>query len=566
MKSKYIKPVVFSALCLSMGFSARGGITAGNKDNPLTPFNKGDNEEIVFTFGDKEVRKAEFVSVYEKNNTISGHFDEKSLKEYLELYIKFKLKVQQAKDMQLDTLSSIHAEFTKYRKQISKSYLSDKQFKDKLIEKVYEKLKTEIKASHIMIKLAANTSDEDSLSLAAYNKIMDARNRILKGEDFGEVALEVSQDPSAKTNKGNLGYFSAFEMVYDFEEAAYHTKVGAISMPVRTGFGYHILKVEDKRPSRGKILTAHIFVKLNQKATEEEQNKAKQRIDDYYKKIKSGTSTFEAIVIESSDDQVSVKKGGELYWIGVTSWRRRMLPAFEDAAFSLKNNDDISEPVQTRFGWHIIKRIDKKDLSPLEEIRKELGGKIDKDAERSKTIRKAFIENVKKEYNFTQFAKPKEKLLATIDESILKGEWQAAKPSKLKKTLFTLLDKKYTQLNFARFIEKRQPKKSKAPIKNIFNDLYQQFIDKSCIDFEESRLEIKYPEFKTLMDEYKEGILLFELMDRKVWSKAVEDTTGIKEFFKTHIPIRYTCGKKDWELLSINVLMKMFIRKYVAFY
>ncbi len=486
-------------------------------------------DPVLFEYGPYKVKKSEFIDVYTKNNvTSSGDFSEASVRDYLDLYVKFKLKVQEAKDMKIDTLASIQKEFETYRTQLAKSYLVDKQITDKILKETYDRLQKEVNASHILVKVkpdATNEEKEDALS-----KIKKIKTRVEGGEDFAKVASEVSEDPSAKNNGGNLGYFTALQMVYPFESGAYNTAVGKVSNPVETRFGYHIIKVHDVRPARGRMQAAHIFIQLPKNPTADQEKQAKQKIDDIYSKLKDG-EPFEKLARTYSEDKSNSSRGGELPWFGTG----KMVPEFEDVAFSLQNDGDYSEPFKTQYGWHVVKRLKKQEVESFEDSRSALKRKVEKDS-RSEITKQEFINNLKKEYEFKENSKSLAKLRAQVDETLLTGKWNFENPKKLKKPVFVLLDKKYTQLDFAQYLRSQQPKRSKGKktVDEVFNAIYSDYVEKSISDFEESRLEMKYPEFKTLMAEYRDGILLFELIDRNVWSKAVKDTIGLKNFFEDH--------------------------------
>lgn len=483
------------------------------------------NDPVLMTIGGKPVTKSEFLAIYNKNNNSKeAATDKKGLNEYVDLFVNFKLKVREAEEMGLDTSAAFKNELEGYRKQLAQPYLTDNEVNEKLLKEAYERLQTDVRASHILVKVDQNALPKDTLE--AYNKAIAIRNRILKGESFDAVAKQVSDDPSAKDNGGDLGYFTALQMVYPFENAAFNTKIGEISQPVRTRFGYHIIKVVDKRPAQGQVLVSHIMVKLSKDAPEEEKQKAKAKIDEIYQKVKAGED-FAELAKQFSDDKGSAKKGGELPMFGTG----RMVMEFEKAAFALKNNGDVSEPIQSQYGWHIIKRLDKKELAPFEEMKNELKAKISKDT-RSQMGRESFIAKLQKEYKFTENLKARDEFYKVMDSTIFEGKWTADKAKKLNKTLFTLGDKTFTQQDFAKYIESHQARRAKTNTQAVVNDLYKQFKDESIIAYEESRLEQKYPEFRALMQEYRDGILLFELTDRKVWSKAVKDSAGLQEFYE----------------------------------
>jgi peptidyl-prolyl cis-trans isomerase SurA len=486
-----------------------------------------DNKDaVLMTIGDRKVTVGEFGSVYHKNNTVVAAKDNKSLNDYVDLFVNFKLKVREAEDLGLDTAKSFKDELAGYRKQLSQPYLTDKDVNEKLLKETYNRLQLDIKASHILVKCNENALPKDTLE--AYNKIMKIRARILKGEDFNKVASEkgISDDPSAKENGGDLGYFTALQMVYPFETAAYTTKVGEISMPVRTRFGYHIIKVYDTRKARGEVLVAHIMVKTPAKMSKEDSLTSATKINEIYNKLKSGEK-FEDMARQFSDDKPSAKKGGELPWFGIN----KMPVEFEEAAFTLQNKGDYSSPIKTQYGWHIIKLLDKKELSSFDAMKNELKVKVTKDS-RSQAGRASLIAKIKTEYAFKENLKMRDEFYKIIDSTLFEGRWDIAKAAALKKPMFNFNDKIYSQKDFANYISNHQSKRTKSDIKMVVNNLYKQFVDESAIAYEESRLDEKYPEFKALMQEYRDGILLFELTDQKVWSKATKDSVGSKEFYE----------------------------------
>lgn len=483
-------------------------------------------EAVLMTVGDSKVTVAEFENVYKKNNTKEINSEKKSLDNYVELFTNFKLKVKEAIDLKLDTSSAFKNELAGYRKQLAQPYLTDKDVNEQLLKEVYERMKTEVRASHILIKCDEKALPKDTL--AAYTKIMALRNQLIgkKAADFGELAKANSDDPSAKENDGDLGYFTALQMVYPFENAAYQTKIGEISMPVRTRFGYHLIKVTDRRPAQGEVQVAHIMIKTPKDMSEEDSLNTLKKAEEILAKIKAGEN-YADLAKQFSDDKASGAKGGELPFFGTN----RMPIEFEKAAFALKNKGDISEIVRTRFGWHILKSLDKKGLASFEDMKSELKSKVSKDS-RSQMGRTSMIAKIKAEYKFKEDPKLVAEFYPLIDSNFFNGTWKAEKAAKLNKQLFSFTDKKYTQTDFAKYLELHQSKRAKSDIKPVIDVMYKQYVEEACIAFEEARLDEKYPEFKTLMQEYRDGILLFDLTDKKVWSKAVKDTTGLKEYYE----------------------------------
>ena len=485
-------------------------------------------EDYVIEVNNKKISKSEFLQIYLKNNQ-HPKFDKKSIDEYLELYKKFKLKVCEAEALGYDTLPKLKKELQGYRKTLATPYLIDKQENQKVVEEAYKRLQKEVKASHILIRIEGNTSPEDTLK--AYSKIVAIKKRIEAGEDFTNLAKELSDDPSAKSNGGDLGYFTAFQMVFPFEEAAYNTPVGQLSGIVRTRFGYHILKVVDQRPARGIMKSAHIMVSVKRDAPEDEIIAARKKIEEIYMKLKAGEK-FEELASNFSDDPGSSDKGGKLPEFG-SGTTTRMVPEFEEVAFQLKNNNDFSTPLQTDYGFHIIKRLELNPLASFETMKKELQSKVNRD-DRSKTSQTALVNKLKMEYNYTDLSKKGLKWFEkNLDSNYFKGRWNA---DKLKKNnvLFTLNGQNYVQRQFANYLEANFRNVTKTSNKEVISKQYNSWVTAEILKYEDSQLEKKYPEFKALMQEYHDGVLLYEIMTDKVWNKANKDTTGLKNFYDTH--------------------------------
>jgi peptidyl-prolyl cis-trans isomerase SurA len=288
-----------------------------------------------------------------------------------------------------------------------------------------------------------------------------------------------------------------------------------------------VLKVTDKRASRGEMLAAHIMVKAPKDGNEQDKKNAETKIKEIYGKLKAGEK-FEDLARQFSDDKQTSDNGGTLQ-----PFKGGRLPkAFEDAAFALKNNGDYSEPVETQYGWHVIKRIDKKELPAFDDIKNELKSKITRDS-RSQMGRKTLITNLKKEYNFKENLKTLDEFKKVMDTTYLRAEWTAAKAKKLgNKEMFNLGGKSYTQDMFAAYIEKQMTIRTQDDAFEVIKPMYPKWVEESIVDYEDTRLETKYTEFRNLVREYREGILLFDLTDQKVWSKAVRDTAGLKEFYE----------------------------------
>lgn len=541
-------------------------------------------DPVIMNINDKPVYKSEFENVYHKNSGKEVNKEQKSVKEYVDLFSTFKMKVFEAEALGLDTNTAFKTELAGYRKQLAAPYLTDKNVTEALIQEAYDRMKTEVKASHILYRLAEDALPKDTIE--AYTRMMIVRDAILgknptpskiteyenllkksssaltksstkqdttnynaklnsvkniasivgsASDKFAVAAQKTSEDPSAVDNKGDLGYFTSLQMVYPFESMAYNTKVGEISLPIRTRFGYHLVNVADKRPNQGEILTAHIMVKFPKGASDKEKATLKTKIDEIYTKLKAGEK-FDELARQFSDDKPSAEKGGQLQWFGSS----RMPIEFEKAAFALKNNEDYSEPFTTAYGWHIVKRLDKKGIATFDDMKGEIKQRINKDS-RTQAGKASLIAKIKADNNFKENPTVKKEFLKVIDTTVYNGKWESKKASKLgNKELFRLSNKKdgkettiiYTASDFAKYIETHQTTRPVMDNNMFLQQTYNHFVNETIINYEDSQLESKYPEYRNLLKEYRDGILLFDLTDQKVWSKAVKDTTGLKAFYE----------------------------------
>jgi len=483
-----------------------------------------EKDPVLLTVDRQNISLSEFEAVYKKNNR-DEVVDQKDLEDYLELYINFRLKVREAEELGLDTVKKFIEELKGYQKQLAKPYLTDKEVTQSLVKEAYERSLKDVRASHILLKVGPDALPKDTLIV--YNKIMDIRKQAEKG-DFAALAKKYSEDPSAKENAGDLGWFSVLRMVYPFETAAYETPKGKISMPVRTRFGYHIIKAFGSRDAQGEISTAHIMLKTGKEASEEDQAKAKEKVMEVKGLLDKGQN-FEDLAKKYSEDKGSSSTGGVLPKFGAG----RMVPAFEEAAFGLKADGDYSEPVLTDYGWHIIKRIERFSIPTFEEAEKDLSAKVAKDS-RSEMSKLSVLNRIKKEYGFKETRSALDAVAAKLDSTLIEGKWNAEVANGLTATVFTIGKETFTQADLAAYIGSHQSRRKEEPLVVILNGMYGQFVDESLLNYEESRLAQKHPEYKALLKEYRDGILLFDLTDDKVWSKAVKDTAGLKVFHQNN--------------------------------
>ncbi len=490
-------------------------------------FLSAQNKEILFTIDNHPYYTDEFVRVYNKNLDLVKDDSQKDLDKYLELFLGYKLKVEKANKIGLQNSSSYQNELKSYRNQLSKNYINDSKVTNELVNEAYNRMTKEIRASHILVLVDEGASPEDTLK--AFNKIKDIKNRLNAGEDFVKVAQQFSEDPSVKENNGDLGYFTAFRMVYPFENAAFNTNAGEVSKPFRTRFGYHLVKVVDKRENRGEVTVAHIMIVKPTTADAPLEAKAKQTIEEIYQKIQQGEG-FESLASQFSEDKSSASKGGVLQRFGAGQLSSE---EFENVAFSLQNKNDISKPFQSQFGWHIIKLIDKHPVQSFEELKNELEDKVRKD-ERSMLITNSLAKKLRAKYTQTKDKKVLASVKKAVTEDFYAQTWEL--PTNLKDfeaTLLTINKSKQISANeFLNFIQVQQKSKLKTkPVSKLVDELFEKFIDDQVTAYYNDNLENEFPEFKYVMDEYRDGLLLFDLMEKEIWTKAKTDSLGLSNYF-----------------------------------
>jgi peptidyl-prolyl cis-trans isomerase SurA len=466
------------------------------------------NEKTLVTINKEKTTVADFKRIYEKNlDAIEGE-EAKDVTKNLALYINYKLKVAEAYFLKMDTLPSYKKEIGSYKEQLAAPYLQDTTFITALVKEVYFRTKNEVKAKHILIRISKDATPKDTL--VSFNKILAIRNRIENGEDFEKVAAETSEDESAKGNSrtgrkgnnGNLGYFSAFNMVAPFEDAAYKTKVGAVSMPFRSQFGYHILKVDDFRPAKGEIAAAHILIS-------DTTNVGRIKIEEVYTKLQN-KGAFDKLAAEYSDDRSSQNKGGALGKFGVG----RMVKRFEVAAFSIENEGDFSPPFKTRFGWHIVKLLKKHPIKSFEEIKEELTAKV-KRSSRMQMSETAVVNKLKKQYALVENEAAKNIFNRKDIRDISKDSLQS--------NIFSINSKNITQNTFVQYLKSKR----NEPVYVLF----EMFKNQEILSYYKENLVYTEPEYAYILNEYEDGLLLFELMQQKIWNKSSKDTLGLKTYF-----------------------------------
>ena len=479
----------------------------------------------LFEIDNKPVTVDEFVYLYNKNNQGRGdEFTKEKIEEYIDLLINFKLKVREAESRGIDASPEFIKELNGYKEELKKPFTAEVDELKRLTEQAYKRLGQEVKASHILINVGPEAEPADTL--AAFNKVMAIRSRSMQGEDFEKLAREFSEDPSAKMNGGNLGYFSALQMVFPFEEAAYSQSVGEVSNPIRTQFGYHLIKVFDKRPSSGEVEVSHILIRGTD-------DSARKLIDDVYSQLQRNVN-WDSLCVKYSQDPGTKDNGGRLRPFGLGALASA--PKFEEVAFSLEKPGSISKPVQTSFGWHIIRLERKIPLPPFEELKASLEKRVARD-ERMAISKTLAEERRRKKFNYQESPLLKNRLELLSDSSLIEGNWRIDKTVNDLDELFSIEGKPVFIKNFAAYIVSNQSPNKMSP--NAFiQTLYNQFVEERLAAIEDIKLQQANPAYRKMVNEYREGILLFNIMEKEVWNKASTDSIGQRRFYDAH-PEKY---------------------------
>ncbi|WP_020599345.1 peptidylprolyl isomerase [Spirosoma panaciterrae] len=498
---------------------------------------------VILTLGNKTFTTDDFFQSFTKNQLSADSAQRTDIKEYFDLYTNLKLKVLAAEAEGHDTTEAFREEMATYRKQLAQSYLTDKLQVESLAAEAYQRMQQDVNAQHILISVSEDAPPADTL--AAYQKIGSLRQQALAGTDFAQLARDNSQDMATAKTGGNLGFVPVFDVVYPLETAIYTTPVGSISQPVRTRFGYHLIKVNSRRPSRGRARVAHILVRISPGADEAGQKAAQDRIDAAYARLQKGDS-FELVCREVSDDATSKTNGGVLPIFEPGRW----VPAFEDATFSLIKPGDYSKPVRTNYGWHIIKLIERRGIDPYTTLAPSLRQRVTTDS-RAELLRQATVQRLHKEYPVDEVKTLLDVALTKADSSLLRGQWRYTEPldpALQGKTLVTVARQPYTVNQFFAYVRQRQqPQRNPALASNpatqtdrpvsgspvvAMHRLYDRFVGDQLMATEEANLDKKSPEFRALMSEIRDGVLLSQMMEQNVWDRSMSDSTGQRLYFE----------------------------------
>ena len=473
-------------------------------------FSQFNETDILFSVNDEPVLAGEFIRVYNKNIDLVEDESQKDVDNYLQLYINYKLKLSEAYFRELHKNDNYIKELKKYTSQLESAFLTDKVTQEKLLLEAYERTKYEVNISHVLIRM----EEDDNDTIDVYNNILSLRKLLLR--DHIDSIIKNHHNGKDLIVE-DLGYFSAFKMIYKFENVAYNTKIGEVSMPFRTRFGYHILKVNDKRNSLGEINVGHIMAYKNKPGS-------KEKIYGLYDSIEKG-SNFESLAIKYSEDRNTSFKGGRLD--PFTSGQLNSIK-FENMAFSLNTPNEVSPPLETKHGWHIIKLYSKNKLKPIAEMKSILLNKI-KRSSRSSIISDSFYAMLLDKYNLNYYNKNLKYFLSIINDS-----WEIPDTIEENKILIKIQNKNYTFLDFATYIKENKKSVKLKNKENIMHIMYKDFINKNALEIYKDNLEHENLEYKYILKEYKEGLLLFDLMQEKIWNVASSDSINIKEFYQSN--------------------------------
>lgn len=492
------------------------------------------DKEILLKINNSEVTKDEFLRIYNKNKGIEAD-NKLSVDEYLQLFINYKLKVEEAENLGYDTVPGFIKEINGYKKQLSKPYLESDDVVESKSKVEYERMKEEINASHILVMHNFDVAPKDTMK--AYNQAQAIRKRLIAGEPFEEVAKAMSDDKSAIDNGGNLGWFSAQRMVDPFEDACYKLKVGDISDIVRTQFGYHIIKLNGRRPYKGTMNISHVIAVFSKNASDAEKEAAKQKIDKAYADLQAGVP-WDTVAVRYSEHKNTAGKGGKLGWVNSYN-----VPSeFNETIYDL-NPGEYTKPFASRYGQHIARLNERKPLEPYDDIKSEIAKKVKSSPDFNSITKNSLVNRIKNEYGFKAYEENVTPFNTLCDSSMLVGKWDYTVAKDMVLPVFTIGDKTFNQYDFAKFIAERRLYNRSVPIPANVHARFNAFIEENVIGYEEDKLPSKYPDLRYLLEEYHDGILLFNLTENMVWKKAIEDTVGLTTFYN-QLPEKYSWSQR----------------------
>ncbi len=513
------------------------------------------DDPVLFKVGDDEVRISEFSYVYEKSNGDTASYNAQSVNEFLDLYQKFKLKVADAREHGMDQNSQLESELAMYRDQLADKYMSDEAILDRMTRELYDRMKWNIDISHILRTVPQDGAE--ILSERALQALEDARKELENGEEFSVVARKYSQDRSVLNNNGHLGFRRAKlpNGMYDLETAMYTTPVGEIAGPIRSHLGYHLIKVNGRKPDPGTIEVAHILIREPQRGGEDT---SKQVIDRVYAELKKGAD-FGELATKYSQDNNNNKQNGYLgkFQMG------KYAPEFEEAAFSIKEDGGFSEPVKTDYGWHIVQRLSLDTLGSYESERRYLENIVRSD-DRYNLAQDALVERIKSEENYRRTGVTNEQLLEILTQKVFQVNWEAPQISE-NPDLFFINETAYDLQGFIVFLTQNLDARYQGHLVRDANktmgDILDNYASHELLKYEKAHLEEKYPEFREIMREYREGILLFEISKEKIWDRAGQDTAGLRSYYQQHQNMYRTPRNISFNRFQVNTTNPNVLKK-----
>lgn len=528
------------------------------------------SEKPLMTIGGEPVSKAEFVNTFAKNNDLKKT-TAKELRDYLDLYVNFKLKVKEGKALQIDTSAAFQAELSSYINQSAQQYLTDNNVTERLFKECVERAKKHVHASHILINCAPDADKKDSI--AAYKKALKIRKQVLKGMDFNEAAVKYSEDISVRDytnpqngrkqagNKGDISYFTVFNLIYPFETGAYNTPVGKVSMPVRSRFGYHLIYVQDVVPAISKIYAAHILIADTNAKYGIMSEEAKGKIEEIQQKLNQGVP-FAQLVVDYSDDIATNIKEGRMQPFAPN----QRAGNFVAATIHLQKGQ-VSQPVASVYGWHFIKLDSIQYLKIDDDYEAILRTKLGRD-NRSFISKESFIAGLKKQYNYDESGKiagikflcnniPMEYFQSTsTDITTLPGIDNLA-------PMATYANQQLTVKDFAKYVSRFQGIELTTSLEKFLNERFEKYVEEKLYAYEKENLINKYPDFRELVNEYHDGMILYEINSQKVWTQAITDTAGLKEYYekiKKNYPVNPNANPVEYK--SYNQIKATVITEY----
>ncbi len=487
--------------------------------------------QTLVSYGKQTISRQEFLTAFRKNNTHTKA-TEKTYRDYLNLYIRYKLKVQAAKDLKLDTLAGQITELKNFKSQIVDQYINDEISLNQMAREAFVRSQRDLRISYIFVTAPKNASPADTAK--AWQKIQDAYKALNNKKDFGETALQYSEDPNVKENRGDLGYITVFDLPYAMETVAYNTTPGKFSPVFRTNGGYIILKTTAQRPAEGLIKVAQILIIFPFEAKEPEKLSTRQRADSIYQALKNGAD-FGTMARKYSGDNLSYQLGGVLPEFGIGKYEA----GFETTAFNLKKDGDISQPYQSSFGYHIIKRLSrnpipaKADQKALDRMKEKI-----KADPRVAISKKRMTQTILKQTQFKEYLPPGNRLWDYTDSALLNKPPASNAGITDQTVLFQFPEKKYTigdWINYRRNL-RSSPNVTNGKTNSDILDLYRQTI---AFDYYREHLEKYNAAFAAQVNEFSDGNLLFEIMQRQIWNRTIADSDGLKKYYETNI-------KKYW--------------------